>query len=91
VVFTNKYGGITVTHTSALVFHSRYVSVQTGHHQVIREIYINDDGIHIKLILALWFYLNSVTVCIFLTLSSVDGLSWPKYVVSGTIKMFVGR
>jgi hypothetical protein len=50
---------------------------------------VYDDEIHIKLTSALYFYMNSVIVCIFLKLSLDDGLSGPKHVVSGVIKIFV--
>jgi hypothetical protein len=32
-----------------LLIQSQHVSVQIGHHQVNREEYTNDDGIHTKL------------------------------------------
>jgi hypothetical protein len=50
---------------------------------------IYDDGIHIKHILALWLYINFVIVRIFLKLSPDDGLSQPKHVVGGAIKILV--
>jgi hypothetical protein len=69
MVLTNKYVGLRSHKQMSLLFQSKHVSAQLGHrhHQVMREKYTNDDGIHIKVILTLQFYMNSVIICILLT------------------------
>jgi hypothetical protein len=43
-----KMVGLPLQKQMALLFHSHYVPAQTGHHQVIREQYTNDEGIYLK-------------------------------------------
>jgi hypothetical protein len=45
--FKNKIGGVTITETSFLLFHSHDLA-QIGHHRVIREKYAVDDRLHIR-------------------------------------------
>jgi hypothetical protein len=44
-----KIEGFPYTQSHFLLLHSQHASAQIGYHQVIREEYTNDDGIHIKL------------------------------------------
>jgi hypothetical protein len=63
-----------------LLLHSQYVSAQVGHHQMIREEYT----IYTNIVVLYEFRHN----CYIPHDSPHDGPSWPKLVVSGTIKTF---
>jgi hypothetical protein len=57
VLLGSKNGMVTITQVS-LLFQSQHSSAQIGHHQVIREEYLNDDGIYIYKI-QYWYKFNS--------------------------------